>query len=247
MEEAVSEANTGTIEVVDEAPEPEVDPAEQKQSVSNKMRDALPKTADEVKKLDKENPARKASQEMNQLVKEQTAGVKNTFNKIEDTPTPQPKSAEAPLPGPEPAVQQEALNLSEGMLPPSDPGQSDFSEYTQASDDLVANELQNPELVKEFETSDATPMVEAREARDGIREEAEAAPKRSKRLNRPNRRPGQNLGDEEKKATEEMANARKQGLKNQRAHSREKNRVRTGKAARKRAHQQDIRTYQRPY
>ena len=213
VEEAVSEANTGTIEVVDEAPEPEVDPAEQKQSVSNKMRDALPKTADEVKKLDKENPARKASQEMNQLVKEQTAGVKNTFNKIEDTPTPQPKSAEAPLPGPEPAVQQEALNLSEGMLPPSDPGQSDFSEYTQASDDLVANELQNPELVKEFETSDATPMVEAREARDGIREEAEAAPQEVKDIEQAEQdNLDKALGDEEKKATEEMANARKQGL-----------------------------------
>ncbi len=213
VEEAVSEANTGTIEVVDEAPEPEVDPAEQKQSVSNKMRDALPKTADEVKKLDKENPARKASQEMNQLVKEQTAGVKNTFNKIEDTPTPQPKSAEAPLPAPEPAVQQEAMNLSEGMLPPSDPGQSDFSEYTQASDDLVANELQNPELVKEFETSDAAPMVEAREARDGIREEAEAAPQEVKDIEQAEQdNLDKTLGDEEKKATEEMANARKQGL-----------------------------------
>ena len=213
VEEAVSEANTGTIEVVDEAPKPEVDPAEQKQSVSNKMRDALPKTADEVKKLDKENPARKASQEMNQLVREQTAGVKNTFNKIEDTPTPQPKSAEAPLPGPEPAVQQEAMNLSEGMLPPSDPGQSDFSEYTQASDDLVANELQNPELVKEFETSDATPMVEAREARDGIREEAEAAPQEVKDIEQAEQdNLDKTLGDEEKKATEEMANARKQGL-----------------------------------
>lgn len=212
-EESVSDVNTGAVEAVNTAPEPPVDASAPKRSVASKMEAQLPTSADDVKKLKDSNPAKKAASEMNQLISKQTAGVSQTYKKIEDTAAPVQKQAEAPLPAPEETPQMEQMNLGEGLIPPTPAEQTDFTEYVEESENLIKNELQDPKLMKEFETSDAEPMVAAREAKGEIDAEAEAAPKEEQANQEAVVKETQSeASTAEKQATTDMTQQRKQGL-----------------------------------
>lgn len=212
-EEALSEVNTDAVETVDNVSEPELDPDAAKNSLAEAIKSKMPKDVEDVKRLAKSNPAEEASVEMNQLINSQTEKVKQTYNQIENTAEPVQKQAEAPLPAPEAAPLAKELKLSEGLIPKPAAEQSDFQEYAKASDDLVKNELQQPDLLKEFETSDAAPMVEARTARDGIKEDAEKAPTEAAQVEQSEKTAlQQGLQDEEQKAISQMTADRAKGI-----------------------------------
>lgn len=212
-EEALSEVNTATVETVDNISEPELDPDAAKSSLAAAIKSKMPQDVEDVKRLAESNPAEEASVEMNQLINSQTEKVKQTYNQIENTAEPVQKQAEAPLPAPEAAPLVKELKLSEGLIPKPAAEQSDFQEYVKASDDLVKNELQHPDLLKEFETSDAAPMVEARNARDGIKEDAEKAPSEAAEVEQSEKTAlQQGLQDEEQKAISQMTADRAKGI-----------------------------------
>ncbi|GEM_PF-4104904 len=212
-EEAISEVNTATVEAVDNVSEPELDPGAAKNSLEVAIKSKMPKNVEDVKRLAKSNPAEEASVEMNQLINSQTEKVKQTYNQIEDTAEPVQKNAEAPLPAPETPPQVSELKLSEGLIPTPAAEQTDFQEYVKASDDLVKNELQQPDLLKEFETSDAAPMAEARAARDGIKEDADNAPAEAAKVEQSEKSTlQQGLQNEEQKAISQMTADRAKGI-----------------------------------
>ncbi|NOU16600.1 MAG: hypothetical protein HOO91_03455 [Bacteroidales bacterium] len=212
-EEALSEVNTATVEAVDNVSEPELDPDSAKNSLAVAIKSKMPKDVEDVKRLAESNPAEEASVEMNQLINSQTEKVKQTYNQIENTAEPVQKNAEAPLPAPEAPPQVSELKLSEGLIPTPAAEQTDFQEYVKASDDLVKNELQQPDLLKEFETSDAAPMAEARAARDGIKEDADNAPAEAAKVEQSEKSTlQQGLQNEEQKAISQMTADRAKGI-----------------------------------
>ncbi len=214
-QEAESVANISVIDDVKSAETPETKPLEAKDSIDREMQKRLPKSEGDLKDLAETNVSEDAAREMNKLIGGQTAGVKNNYEQIDNTPAPVLQAAEAPLPAIEETPAIPALNLSKGLLPQADAEQSDFQDYVKASDEAIENELQTPELLKEFETSDARPFVEVRELKGEIETEADNAPADTQKLEQEEQQKvQQSLNVQEKSASQQMVAQREQGLKN---------------------------------
>jgi hypothetical protein len=211
-QESLSKANASQVETVEQAPQPEPDETQAKESFDRALEQAVPSSLEAMDEFKEQGKGKEVGEQARAVVTADATQVQSTYQEIENAPDPEPTEDSDPLPEIEQAPETPPIDLGEDVLGEVQPEQTDMSEFENEADKQVEKEGITEE---QMEMVDSGPLAEAKEERKKVKDTSKKAPEAVKSVEKEQKeKVKQELKSEEKAEKEKMQQERKKKLQN---------------------------------